>query len=286
MCYKICSHSTVCDVRTVVVGETPDEAYVDPYTEPRSCSCEKPDAGIRAWFRCFYHKCCRVSVTWKRCDKVTGNDICPDPKLYHKYEQAGGMKGLPQSRTDISAVTRNRWHSIPVLDADIGLVYESEGELALSSELFVACRTMMLIFGRLNFESILESLCAEQEIQDLQPLTCCEHHDICERVLLKWECPASRAEGRIQEIYERLHQLEQARAGYRAEFSRWKSQVLRMMSSGEGHCAGLRVHNAGGHQKTTQTRSSKRKPLLTITIPKQINDFIQVEVIANYIPSC
>ena len=283
MCQKIYSHSTVCDVRTIVVGENPDEAYVDPYAEPRSCSCNKPDACIRPWLRCSYHKCCRVSVTWIRCR--IGNDICPEPTLYHKYEQASSARSLAQSHTDINAITRNRWPSVPVLDAQFESIGKGKGEFVPNSELFIARRTMMCCYGRLNFESLLDSLRAQQEIEDIQSETYCEHHDICKRVLLDWECPASRAEGRIQEITQRLRQLEQNRAGYRVQFSRWKSRLLQMISRGEGHCAGLVANDARGHLKTDQRCLGKGKLQLSITVPKNVKAFVQVELVKVYIPA-
>ena len=269
MCYRIVSHSARCDVRTIVVGANANEAYVDPYAQPRNCFCEDADNNIKPWLQCPHHKCCRITSRWRRCDKVTGDDLCPAPTPYHKYEPTRSNTWYPRDHGDLSTITQDYWHAVPELDANIGSLDNREGRVVPNSSSFNARREMMLSYGRLAFESLLESLSAQQELEDIQGKAYCDHHNICERVLMEWECPASRAAARVEEICQRLHQLEQNRATYRLEFLRWKAWLAEMISEGEGHCTGLMIEDIAYAARQTDTRiAGKRKPQLSITIPR------------------
>ncbi|KPM35548.1 hypothetical protein AK830_g11011 [Neonectria ditissima] len=82
MCYKIVSHSLVCDVRSLLSDGR--EVFVDTFRDPLECDC-KVQREMKSWFRCDKHKCCMVSAKMIRCPP---QDECNLTIYLQRYEQA------------------------------------------------------------------------------------------------------------------------------------------------------------------------------------------------------
>lgn len=202
MCYKVVTHTLMCDVRPLICDG--NQAYVDPYAKPVPCNCNARPF-ILARFACEDHSCCMRIEKLVRC---TNEQPCV-PFMYHRYEQkrCRNVWGTPMHWDTYWAdanIFLPAWPEIPLFDAGRNLHSENlSGPIASESDHLIRARNNVLTTGRL-IASMVELLDGAHNRLAFLRERHYVRHGSCERVLNPWECEDITP---IQELDEVVHEM-------------------------------------------------------------------------------
>lgn len=206
MCYKVITHTLMCDVRPVICDG--NQIYVDPYAKPVPCNCNARPF-ILARFSCEDHSCCMRIEKMVYC---TNEQPCL-PFLYHRYEQkrCRNVWGTP-THWDTYWADANiflpAWPEIPLFDAGTNLHSENlSGPVPSESDHLIRARLNVLTTGRL-IASMVETLDRARNRLAFLRERHYVRHGSCERVLNPWECdditPIQELDGVVHEMLRTL----------------------------------------------------------------------------------
>ncbi|KAK7424750.1 hypothetical protein QQX98_000330 [Neonectria punicea] len=82
MCYKVITHTLVCDIRPLISDGK--EFLVDPFAKPTECHCGI-QREMKKYFRCDKHKCCMVTCNMVSCPT---DEKCEYVIPMQRYNQA------------------------------------------------------------------------------------------------------------------------------------------------------------------------------------------------------
>lgn len=188
MCYKVITHTLMCDVRPVLCDG--HQIYVDPYSKPIPCNCNARPF-IRARFACEDHACCMRIEKMVYCTREQPCFVSE----YHRYEQKRCSNVWGINRTmqgDNYWADANTflpaWPELPIFDDGTNL---HTGDLSVTvrseSDHFLRARLNVLTTGRLIASIVVTLEEAHERLVNFR-----ERHSVlhgsCERVLNPWEC--------------------------------------------------------------------------------------------------
>ncbi len=215
MCLCIVTHGMLHDRRPLIcISQTnPWERYVNPHATPLPCKCGLT-AGIRSWFKCDFHDCCRAVARLVRCAEPVP---CRTPALYHVYEPCGDQrrasvagaaagagaaaalggdnkKKVEEEEEEEELVIAEwlakdgSWYPLPIIDAHMG---QTPAAARGTPELR---RRMAGALAGLS-RACAAARAAKAKLAAAERAYLAADHDICRRVLQDGECPAARARG-------------------------------------------------------------------------------------------